>query len=342
MAVLAIRESNLNSDKSFDQVACRACLSYIRPMRTLIVGAGLTGLIIANRLKSSSEVVVLEKSRGVGGRMATRRTDTAKFDHGAQFYKLREPIEILHDEWEEDSLVTPWFESDGVMHFKCSNGMTTLAKDLAVDLDIKLETRAEKLSTNGTSWKIVCENQESFIADQLILTCPLPQALEILRTSGVKYDIDLDAIQYAKAIVVLIESESIAKALTGAAGYREPESGDIFSIADQQTKGLSKVPALTVTLKPKVSERLYDMPDDTVTELVLAELKKLDPGFTVKSLQIKKWRYSHPLRMANDFYVSPKKGLFLAGDAFGGPSLNGAARSADALADFLTGPEDED
>ncbi|MFM8703967.1 MAG: FAD-dependent oxidoreductase, partial [Planctomycetia bacterium] len=55
-----------------------------------IVGAGIAGLVAARELSlAGCSVVVLEKSRGVGGRMATRRIGQAVCDHGAQFFTVR-------------------------------------------------------------------------------------------------------------------------------------------------------------------------------------------------------------------------------------------------------------
>ncbi len=54
-----------------------------------IIGAGLTGLTLANRLNQHAEVTVFEKARGVGGRMTTRHADPFSFDHGAQFFTVR-------------------------------------------------------------------------------------------------------------------------------------------------------------------------------------------------------------------------------------------------------------
>ena len=51
-----------------------------------IVGAGLSGLVLANQLAARHDVTLFEKSRGVGGRMATRRNFPYYFDHGAQFF----------------------------------------------------------------------------------------------------------------------------------------------------------------------------------------------------------------------------------------------------------------
>lgn len=59
--------------------------------RAVVVGAGPAGLSAASRLaRTGVDVTVLEKSRGIGGRVATRRTRGGlAFDHGAQFVTVR-------------------------------------------------------------------------------------------------------------------------------------------------------------------------------------------------------------------------------------------------------------
>lgn len=56
-----------------------------------IIGAGITGLTIAKELETIADVKVFEKSRGLGGRMATRRTERYHFDHGAQYFVVKTP-----------------------------------------------------------------------------------------------------------------------------------------------------------------------------------------------------------------------------------------------------------
>ena len=308
-------------------------------MMTLIVGAGLTGLIIANRLKTSSndDVLLVEKSRGVGGRMATRRIENARFDHGAQFYALREPLDSLHKRWLNTSLVKPWFDRHGVVHFSCTTGMTALAKDLADAIDVRFEQRVVELFKTPTGWRTVFESGAELFTDRVILTCPLPQALEILKASHLAYDPHLDLILYAKAVVALIQTKSGGDSLASPNGYTQLTGSQIFSIADQRKKGLSEIPSLTVTLTPESSDAFFETPDESVIGGVIDELKRRDPTFSSTSVQIKKWRFSHPLQVASMNYANPHEQLFIAGDAFGGPSLNGAAKSANALSDALTG-----
>ncbi len=53
-------------------------------MRIAVIGAGLAGLTAARTLsKAAHEVTVFDKSRGLGGRLATRRTEAGGIDHGA-------------------------------------------------------------------------------------------------------------------------------------------------------------------------------------------------------------------------------------------------------------------
>lgn len=308
-------------------------------VETVVIGAGLCGLLLAGRLvRGGQSVIITEKSKGVGGRVATRRTETARFDHGAQFYTRQSPLEEAHQLWMQKNLVSHWFEADSKSHFNARTGMTTLAKQLAENLDIRFEQKTMVLTKQGSGWNLVNESGVVVDAERVILTAPIPQALELLKANQLAYDPALDQIQYAKAVVALIELQHQMTSPIGHRGYLESGSSDrlIFSIADQQAKGISATPALTVTLNPAASATFYDEADERVIEVVHAELQAVGLDVKPKSIQIKKWRYAHPLTTYSGLYWgNAEQNLFLAGDGFGGRSLNGAARSAHALADLL-------
>ena len=56
-----------------------------------IVGAGIAGIACARTLaQAGHQVTVFEKSRGAGGRMSTRRSEFGSFDHGTQYFTVRD------------------------------------------------------------------------------------------------------------------------------------------------------------------------------------------------------------------------------------------------------------
>jgi predicted NAD/FAD-dependent oxidoreductase len=62
----------------------------------LIIGAGMSGMAAASELsRAGLRVMVVDKGRAVGGRMASRRIGEAVFDHGAQFITARSD-QFLH------------------------------------------------------------------------------------------------------------------------------------------------------------------------------------------------------------------------------------------------------
>ena len=59
---------------------------------TIVGGTGLLGSVIARTLvQAGHRVTLLEAEATVGGRMATRDTPFGTFDHGAQYFTVRDP-----------------------------------------------------------------------------------------------------------------------------------------------------------------------------------------------------------------------------------------------------------
>ena len=140
-----------------------------------VIGAGLSGLIAARELSASGhQPVVYEKSRGVGGRLATRRVGMARLDHGAQFFTVRgEAFRSLVDEALAAGAVKEWCrgfgEEDGYPRYRGADGMTSFTKWLAAGIDIRLGTRIEDL--------------RSVSADAYVISAPIPQALDLVANS---------------------------------------------------------------------------------------------------------------------------------------------------------------
>ena len=121
-----------------------------------IVGAGLSGLMAARDLRARGlDVVLFDKGRSPGGRLATRRIGDARLDHGAQFFTVRTEAFGAHvREWVDAGVVYEWCRGftdgdgnqagdgggDGHPRYAVHGGMNALAKHLARDLDVRCDS----------------------------------------------------------------------------------------------------------------------------------------------------------------------------------------------------------
>jgi len=290
----------------------------------LIVGAGLTGLWIGQQLtQQKKSCQLIDKSKSVGGRMATRRWNEQKFDHGAQFYKVKTESQNFHQALVDKKLVRTLDDSKWV----ATNGISSLAKQLAKPLQIQFEKTVDQVFPESGRYKVHTLEGDVLNCKTLILTCPLPQTLKILDKSNIIYPSRLLSIQYSKAIVFLLSSKDRIP-FPYPSPYVEPADGFVFSVSDQNWKTGLQGTAWTATMNPKWSDAYFEK-----TEAEQLEAFKNEFLFFHSSLevQIKKWRYSHPTQQDPELASQPKgyPNLILAGDAFGGGSLNGAIRSAE-------------
>jgi len=103
----------------------------------LIIGAGMAGLTAGGALPARGwDAALLDKGRGVGGRMTTRRMGKSRFDHGAQFLTLRDMrFQEAVKRWQSLNWVVPWFGEGGHVRYRALGGMNALAKHLGAALD---------------------------------------------------------------------------------------------------------------------------------------------------------------------------------------------------------------
>jgi renalase len=152
----------------------------------LIVGAGIAGLTAASHLSGKGwRVTLLDKGRGPGGRMATRHVGDACFDHGAQFFTVRDArFQAEVDRWTDNGWATPWFEDRGHIRYCGVGGMRCITRNLAQPLDCRSSTKVEAIELVRDEWRLETDIGEEFRAATLLLTPPAPQSLALLSSCG--------------------------------------------------------------------------------------------------------------------------------------------------------------
>jgi len=312
-------------------------------MRIVVVGAGIAGLIAAQSLsKSGHDVVVVDKGRSPGGRIATRRIDDATLDHGAQFFTVRDSLFESHvSEWIASGVVTEWCRgfdtstqnNDGYPRYRGVHGMTDIAKHLAQGLDVRCNTLAFSIARGATSkWQLKIDDGSVLDADAIIVTCPLPQAYALLVTANIELPESMPRTEYDRTICLLAVLNQ-SSAVTKPGGLQNPDETFSF-IADNAIKGISSAVALTMHANPQFSLEHWDTSTDDVQRLLLERASPWIGAATVITSQIKKWRLATPLTIWPERYWANDM-IVLAGDAFGGPKIEGAALSGLSAANYL-------
>lgn len=306
----------------------------------IIIGAGISGLTLASRLREQGKnFIILEKSKGVGGRIATRRDHDCTYDHGAQFVRVSPSKHPLGPEFLDiDKKGKNWFSSEGYDHLIFPGGMTQFPKSLAKNAEIKLNEKLSLIEELPDALILTTEQGMTYRTQKLYLTCPLPQSLALLTDSSISYPPYLNDLKYAPALVGLFRVFSFNPDLMDFK-YRQDISHEIFSISNQKSKEVSDNLAFTAVMQPSWSEN-YFLQSESQTLQMLATLFKEalsqfcpKDEFVIMRSQLKKWRFSHPLQQLGTPFLAlnANSRLVLLGDAFGGGSITGAMRSALAV-----------
>jgi hypothetical protein len=319
---------------------------------TLIIGAGLAGLTAARELtQHGHDVLIYDKGRGVGGRLATRRIANGRADHGAQYFSARSAdFQSLTQAMQLAGIVHDWHieQSDPAsfqhLRYVGAEGMSSIAKYLANDLNVQTGRRVVTVKSVEQGWQVAFDDGETVAADSLIVTMPAPQALALWQESGLTLahaeTATLEAIHYEPCLAVILQLNRPGN-VPAPGGLKLPVDSPVAWIADNQQKGIS--PALiTVTLHASHTYSQQHIDDTDLTALI-PELIGPTAGYispeTIVDQQIHRWRYSNATKRHEQPFLmaSTPAPLLFGGDGFGQGNVEGAYLSGLAMARQLMG-----
>ena len=326
--------------------------------RVAVVGAGLSGLIAAGvAVDRGLQVTVFEKSRGTGGRMATRRTEEGlTFDHGAQYFTARDPeFRDRVATWIASGLVEEWslrlaaWSSRGLRllptdesRYVAKPGMSALCRHLGVELDIALSTRVGELDRRDDSWRLSSDDGSPLGQyDAVVISTPAEQTRELLHSAG---ELDHLAARVGSVVLrpcwaVMLGFDATTQALDtpfdGAFVSDSPLSwvacntskpGRAALHGDRRTWTLHASPAWS-------EEHLEDSPEAVVEHLSRAFAEVLDRKTLCPSYAVAhRWRYSiaeSPLDVGSIW--SPATQIGICGDWCAGSRVEGAFLSGRSI-----------
>jgi predicted NAD/FAD-dependent oxidoreductase len=302
----------------------------------VVVGAGLAGLTAARQLAASGRaVVVLERGPLVGGRLSTEEMDGARIDFGAQFFTVRSStFAAMVSPWLAGDVAYEWCRGfddppDGYPRYAGRGGMVALAQALAAGVDVRCDRAVSCVRPSSDGWAVELADGTVMPAAAVILTPPVPESRSLL-TAAVP---ELDVVTYEPTLAVGVVLER-SPAITPPGGVQLSD-GPLSFVADNQAKGISSKPALTLHATGGVSRRWWDAEDAVALDALLRQGRQwLGPDPGVVSARLIRWPYARPTSL----YPSPclvidgAAPLVFAGDAFGQARVEGAVLSGLAAA----------
>ena len=324
----------------------------------LVIGAGIAGLTAARELRAAGKnVLVLEKSRGFGGRAATRRWDGIPVDHGAQFFTARSAeFRAQVDDWLHRGVCFEWCRGlhrasgdgpqsptgDNFPRYACHEGMASLGRDLAgPDQSFVLrETRAARIQSHGSSWEVSTEDGQIFRSRALVVTPPPPQSAQLLADASPKAVTFFQNLPMAPCLAVAARYQPTMFSWRGIQAPTDPTVSWIGNDTSKRPDLHPDATVLVVHASPEFSSTHYDVDENVIVRRLLERagfLAKADLS-APQSWFLQRWRYAlgpqtngEPARL-----ISDTPALVLAGDAIAGGKIEGAWLSGKAAAKSLS------
>jgi hypothetical protein len=337
-----------------------------------VVGAGLAGLVCANATQQAGyRVAIVEKSRGVGGRLATRRLAKTWADHGVRYLReqgdrSRQLISTLQDQgilqvWTE----TPHrIDTNGTLEicprFPCysaARGMTAVAKTLATDLDIHFNQRVVAITPQDNVWHLTLESADrgsksilALAARAIALMIPAPQALtlvEPLVEQGVPrvWLQQLQAVRFSSCLSVMaVYADELGPQVIESPWQLVSFSDDPDLVRmgwDSSKRSTPTAPVLVIQSTADYAQQYLDTVDLTIAGQYLLErtAQFLPPKFNQPiTWQIHRWRYAFVEQAVPQTHLAIQQPLPLAcgGDWCGGQQIESALTSGLAAAEHLS------
>ena len=322
------------------------------PRHIAVVGAGIAGIACARTLmQAGHQVTVFEKSRGAGGRMATRRTEFGSFDHGTQYFTVRDArfVKVLES---VQGLVRPWSANtvrilDGAgrvvaaslppkeSHWVATPGMNALVRHWAQPIQaaeqLVLETqvvRIERDKLHPERWQLQTEGAESSRHvysgfDQVVLAVPSPQATALLLNSQLckPFQTQLTKVDVAPCWTLML---AFPQAMQPTLSHLGPQWNAARSthhriawLARESSKpGRDPIERWTVQASPEWSQRhLEDGAERVKAKLLKAFTEVTGIRAEPPHAEVHRWRYAQTTEpLGRSHAWDAKAGIGMCGD----------------------------
>jgi hypothetical protein len=323
-----------------------------KPQHIAVIGAGMAGIACARTLvQAGHQVTVFEKSAGIGGRMATRSSAFGTFDHGAQYFTVRDPrfkraldtVPGLCRPWSANTVqvldelgrIAAASRPNGEAHWVPVPGMKALTSRWALPLmeqqNVELETRVTRIERDALKprqWQLHTDGpgdtQQVFSGfDKVLLAMPSVQTGKLLETSELadKFVAQLDKVRVAPCWTLMLAfPQAVQPGLTTLGPQWSAARSTHHRIAwlarESSKPGRSAVERWTVQASPAWSQEHLD---DDATRVQAKLLKAFAEVTGIRAepahVDIQRWSYAKTTQPLGKSHLwDAKNGIGVCGD----------------------------
>ena len=312
-----------------------------------VIGAGLAGLSCASALVNAGmQVRVFEKSRGLAGRMSTRKGDGWQCDHGARYFTARDrAFQNQLAIWLEQGVAAQWHTPIGVYenqawHSSKSNEaryvgtpwMTSPAHSLAKSLEIHTSHTIMSMNRLQQRWHLHTTEHGllDYQPDWVISAIPAPQALALTKAIDPAItELHEKAKTEGCWTMMLRFNEAIAMPFEAAFINEGILSWVARNNAKPQRTGEE---VWVIHAQSQWSQHHIDADPNSIAPQMIAAFSALG-GKAPAEYAIHRWRYaSSDTSYQERFHCDFERGIGYCGDWLHGGRVEGAWLSGQALA----------
>lgn len=295
-----------------------------------IIGAGFSGLVLANMLSSKADVTIYEKARGVGGRMSTRYADPYFFDHGAQCFTARtSEFKSFLAPFQEKGIVAEWngqvvnLEINkpstpriwNEIHLVAAPHMNSLCKSLSENVNVVKSVEVRPITRNRDSWFLSdTDGNDLGDYDVVISTAPPAQTVALFHQYLPENAPLHHAEMHACHALMIGYDRHWDKSWIAAKVHNNPIKW--ISVNSSKPGRMDTATSLVCHTRSLWSNQHID-DEPTLSQQILYEefMKLTDIPYTPDYLQLHRWRYAIVRETQNSgYFYNSDRNLAATGD----------------------------
>ena len=293
----------------------------------IIIGGGISGSYLAYRLKQKNlKVLIIEKSKGIGGRLCTKPVGENLVDYGCQYIspKSQTLVELL--ETLKKKGIVEKINTNQKDIYISPYGMNKVPQYLSLGTPCITNSLVESIVYKQDFWTVNTQ-YNVFNSRFIVLTMPINQVQLLLRNGEKPYfNYELPNVRYKDFFTATFEGErNNMKTVFD-------ETVTLPWICNNTLKGLRNSNNIfTVNFSPKISS-MHQKLDSKERILALRKLLEDNQFRKINHLSIHYWKYAYSSNQSNISHVFDKNiNLGICGDSFSIGKVDGAIKSSDNI-----------